>query len=165
MPGPTSHFSKREVLEKHFQMQDLEFTIKTTGGISCKPGKASDRLVAIKIAVDMVKEKLISKGEALPRIPADSLSHVLAPIFDRKRQNGKRPDRNPPARRTRAASGRLVLRAEDGRRARPRGGRVLPVRLETSPEDLRGMIAAEGIPTARGGVSSHAALVARQMEK
>ncbi len=167
---PESHqqlLKVRELLEKHFRdMQDLEFTIEDNRLyiLQTRNGKRTG-LAAIKIAVDMVKEKLISKEEALLRIPADSLSHVLAPIFDKESaKNGTRIATGLPAG-PGAASGRLVLRAEEAVLRAHRGERVLLVRIETSPEDLRGMIAAEGILTARGGVSSHAALVARQMGK
>ncbi|HEY5706378.1 MAG TPA: pyruvate, phosphate dikinase [Terrimicrobiaceae bacterium] len=178
-PKPVSQLSKempesyqqllkvRELLEKHFRdMQDLEFTIEDNRLyiLQTRNGKRTG-LAAIKIAVDMVKEKLISKEEALLRIPADSLSHVLAPIFDKESaQNATKIATGLPAG-PGAASGRLVLRAEEAVLRAHRGERVLLVRIETSPEDLRGMIAAEGILTARGGVSSHAALVARQMGK
>jgi len=157
----------RDLLEKHFHdMQDLEFTIEDNRLyiLQTRNGKRTG-LAAIKIAVDMVKEKLISKEEAIRRIPADSLSHVLAPIFDKEsvRKATKIASGLPAG--PGAASGRLVLRAEEAVLRAHRGERVLLVRIETSPEDLRGMIAAEGILTARGGVSSHAALVARQMGK
>ena len=157
----------RELLEKHFRdMQDLEFTVEDNRLyiLQTRNGKRTG-LAAIKIAVDMVKERLISKEEALLRIPADSLSHVLAPIFDKESAlNATKIATGLPAG-PGAASGRLVLRAEEAVLRAHRGERVLLVRIETSPEDLRGMIAAEGILTARGGVSSHAALVARQMGK
>ena len=167
---PDSHqqlLKVRELLEKHFRdMQDLEFTIEDNRLyiLQTRNGKRTG-LAAIKIAVDMVKEKLISSEEALLRIPADSLSHVLAPIFDKESaKNATKIATGLPAG-PGAASGRLVLRAEEAVLRAHRGERVLLVRIETSPEDLRGMIAAEGILTARGGVSSHAALVARQMGK
>ena len=178
-PNPVAQLSKempesyeqllkvRELLEKHFRdMQDLEFTIEDNRLyiLQTRNGKRTG-LAAIKIAVDMVKERLISKEEALLRIPADSLSHVLAPIFDKESaENATKIATGLPAG-PGAASGRLVLRAEEAVLRAHRGERVLLVRIETSPEDLRGMIAAEGILTARGGVSSHAALVARQMGK
>jgi pyruvate, orthophosphate dikinase len=178
-PNPVSQLGKempeayqqllkvRELLEKHFRdMQDLEFTIEDNRLyiLQTRNGKRTG-LAAIKIAVDMVKEKLIGKEEALVRIPADSLSHVLAPIFDKDSAlKATKIATGLPAG-PGAASGRLVLRAEEAVLRAHRGERVLLVRVETSPEDLRGMIAAEGILTARGGVSSHAALVARQMGK
>ena len=157
----------RELLEKHFRdMQDLEFTIEDNRLyiLQTRNGKRTG-LAAIKIAVDMVKERLISKQEAILRIPADSLSHVLAPIFDKESVKKATQIASGLPAGPGAASGRLVLRAEEAVLRAHRGERVLLVRIETSPEDLRGMIAAEGILTARGGVSSHAALVARQMGK
>jgi pyruvate, orthophosphate dikinase len=178
-PNPVSQLGKempesyqqllkvRELLEKHFRdMQDLEFTIEDNRLyiLQTRNGKRTG-LAAIKIAVDMVKEKLIGKEEALLRIPADSLSHVLAPIFDKASAKSATKIASGLPAGPGAASGRLVLRAEEAVLRAHRGERVLLVRIETSPEDLRGMIAAEGILTARGGVSSHAALVARQMGK
>src|SRR5262249_46636277 len=103
--------------------------------------------------------------DAIRRIPADSLGHLLAPIFDRKSIGlAKKIATGLPAG-PGAASGHVVLSAEEAGRRSERGEKGLVARVETSPEDLRGMIAAEGILTARGGVSSHAALVARQMGK
>ena len=178
-PKPVSQLSKempesykqlmkvRALLEKHFRdMQDLEFTIEDNRLyiLQTRNGKRTG-LAAIKIAVDMVKERLISKQEAILRIPADSLSHVLAPIFDKESVKKATQIASGLPAGPGAASGRLVLRAEEAVLRAHRGERVLLVRIETSPEDLRGMIAAEGILTARGGVSSHAALVARQMGK
>lgn len=167
---PNSHqqlLKVRDTLETHFRdMQDLEFTIEDNRlyMLQTRAGKRTG-LAAVKIAVDMVREKLISKEEAVQRIPADSLSHILAPIFDRQSaKNATKIASGLPAG-PGAASGRLVLRAEDAVEWARRGEKVLLVRVETSPEDLRGMIEAEGILTARGGVSSHAALVARQMGK
>ncbi len=157
----------RRILEKHFRdMQDLEFTIEDNRLyiLQTRNGKRTG-LAAVKIAVDMVKERLISKEEAVQRIPADSLSHVLAPIFDEaSKKSAKKIATGLPAG-PGAASGRIVFQAEDAVTFAQKGEKVLLVRVETSPEDLRGMIAAEGILTARGGVSSHAALVARQMGK
>jgi len=157
----------RETLEKHFRdMQDLEFTIEDHRLyiLQTRNGKRTG-LAALKIAVDMVAEKLISKEEAILRIPADSLSHVLAPIFDKESaRKAKKIASGLPAG-PGAASGVIVFNANEAVARAHKGEQVLLVRVETSPEDLRGMIAAEGILTARGGVSSHAALVARQMGK
>lgn len=157
----------RDLLEKHFRdMQDIEFTIEDNRLflLQTRHGKRTG-LAAIKIAVDMVKEKLISKEEAVMRIPADSLSHVLAPIFDKQSvKEATKISKGLPAG-PGAASGHLVFNARDAVNRAHKGEKVLLARIETSPEDLRGMIAAEGILTARGGVSSHAALVARQMGK
>ena len=157
----------RGLLEKHFKdMQDLEFTVEDNRLfiLQTRNGKRTG-LAAVRMAVEMVDEKLISKEEAIKRIPADSLGHLLAPIFDRKAiADAKKIARGLPAG-PGAASGQIVLSAEEAVRRAGRGEKVLLARIETSPEDLRGMIAAEGILTSRGGVSSHAALVARQMGK
>ncbi|MGH7936410.1 MAG: putative PEP-binding protein, partial [Chthoniobacterales bacterium] len=157
----------RGLLEKHFKdMQDLEFTVEDNRLfiLQTRNGKRTG-LAAVRVAVEMVDEKLISKEEAIKRIPADSLGHLLAPIFDRKAiADAKKIARGLPAG-PGAASGQIVLSAEEAVRRAGRGEKVLLARIETSPEDLRGMIAAEGILTSRGGVSSHAALVARQMGK
>ncbi len=167
---PESHaqlLKVRDVLEKHFRdMQDLEFTIEDNRLyiLQTRNGKRTG-LAAVKIAVDMVKEKLISKEEALLRIPADSLSHVLAPIFDRASAKSATKIASGLPAGPGAATGHIVFNAVDAVERAHKGQPVLLVRVVTSPEDLRGMIAAEGILTARGGVSSHAALVARQMGK
>src|SRR5438445_1459443 len=122
-------------------------------------------LAAVRFAIEMEKEKLIDWKTAIRRVPADQLDQVLAPVFDRKAiKSAKCIAKGLPAG-PGAASGKLYLNAERAVEAASKGEKVLLVRVETSPEDLRGMIAAEGILTARGGVSSHAALVARQMGK
>jgi pyruvate,orthophosphate dikinase len=113
----------------------------------------------------MVKEKLIKPDDAVRRIPADSLSQLLAPVFDAStRKNAELIARGLPAG-PGAATGQIYFQANEAEAAAHKGAKVLLVRVETSPEDIRGMLAAEGILTARGGVSSHAALVARQMGK
>jgi pyruvate,orthophosphate dikinase len=122
-------------------------------------------LAAVRFAVEMEKEKLIDWKTAIMRVPADQLDQLLAPVFDRKAvQKAEVIAKGLPAG-PGAASGKIYLNAERAVAAAAKGERVLLVRNETSPEDLRGMIAAEGILTAKGGVSSHAALVARQMGK
>src|SRR5207247_10084587 len=122
-------------------------------------------IAAVRIAIEMEKEKLIDLRTAIRRVPADQLDQVLAPVFDRKAiKNARCIARGLPAG-PGAASGKMYLNAERAVEAAAKGEKVLLVRNETSPEDLRGMIAAEGILTAKGGVSSHAALVARQMGK
>ena len=122
-------------------------------------------LAAVRIAVEMVKERLISREDAIRRIPADSLSHLLAPVFDRQSVKKAQKIASGLAAGPGAASGQIVFNAKDAVELASKGQPVILVRVETSPEDLRGMIAAEAILTARGGVSSHAALVARQMGK
>jgi pyruvate,orthophosphate dikinase len=122
-------------------------------------------MAALKFSMDMVKEKLIDWETAILRNPADQLEQVLAPIFDRASvKSAKVIAKGLPAG-PGAASGQIYFNADRAVEAAAKGQKVLLVRVETSPEDLRGMIAAEGILTARGGVSSHAALVARQMGK
>ncbi|MBI2949109.1 MAG: pyruvate, phosphate dikinase [Verrucomicrobia bacterium] len=157
----------RKVLERHFKdVQDFEFTIEEgkVFMLQTRNGKRTG-LAAVRFAVEMEKEKLIDWKTAITRVPADQLDQVLAPVFDRTALKSARViARGLPAG-PGAASGRLYLNAERAVEAAHKGEQVLLVRLETSPEDLRGMIAAEGILTARGGVSSHAALVARQMGK
>jgi len=161
----------RETLEKHFKdMQDFEFTIENNHVymLQTRNGKRTG-LAAVRIAVEMEAEGLISWEEAVRRVPADSLSQVLAPIFDtadlerairEKRLLATGLPAGPGA-----ASGKVVFNASEAEARSRRGEPVLLVRIETSPEDLRGMLASEGILTSRGGVSSHAALVARQMGK
>ena len=157
----------RGVLEKHFKdMQDFEFTIqnKQVFMLQTRNGKRTG-LAAVRIACEMVKEKLIDWKTAVNRVPAEQLDQVLSPIFDlaalkKTKQIAKGLPAGPGA-----ASGKIYFNADRAEAAGQRGERVLLVRVETSPEDLRGMIAADGILTARGGVSSHAALVARQMGK
>ncbi|PYK83780.1 MAG: pyruvate, phosphate dikinase [Verrucomicrobia bacterium] len=178
-PHPIAHLVKempaahkalmkvRELLEHHFKdMQDLEFTVEENRLyiLQTRNGKRTGH-AAVRIAVDMVAEKLISKKDAVRRIPADSLAHLLAPIFDRESAKQAKKIGSGLAAGPGAASGHVVFSAEEAVARSAKGQKVVLARIETSPEDLRGMIAAEGILTSRGGVSSHAALVARQMGK
>lgn len=167
---PKSHkelLKIRKVLEKHFRdVQDVEFTIEEgrLWMLQTRNGKRTG-FAAVNIALDMVKERLITKEEAILRIPAEDLSHLLAPIFDSAAERkAKRMGTGLPAG-PGAASGHIYFTAEAAVDAAAKGQKVILTRQETSPEDLRGMIAAEGILTTRGGASSHAALVARQMGK
>jgi len=157
----------RQTLEKHFKdVQDFEFTIQDgkVFMLQTRNGKRTG-LAAVRFAVEMEKEKLIDWKTAIRRVPADQLDQVLAPVFDREAvQAAKCIAKGLPAG-PGAAAGKMYLNADRAAAAAARGEKVLLVRNETSPEDLRGMIAAEGILTAKGGVSSHAALVARQMGK
>ena len=168
MPAAHKELMKvRALLERHFKdMQDLEFTVEDNRLyiLQTRNGKRTG-LAAVRIAVEMVEEKLISKEDAVKRIPADSLAHLLAPIFDRKSIRAAKKIASGLAAGPGAASGHVVFSAEEAVRRADKGQKVVLTRIETSPEDLRGMIAAEGILTSRGGVSSHAALVARQMGK
>jgi len=168
MPKAFSELERiRRTLEKHFtDVQDFEFTIEdgVVYMLQTRNGKRT-AMAALKFSVDMVKEKLIDWKTAVLRNPADQLDQLLAPVFDVSEvRDAKVIARGLPAG-PGAASGRVYLNADRAVTAAEKGEPVLLVRLETSPEDLRGMIAAEGILTARGGVSSHAALVARQMGK
>jgi len=157
----------RKTLESHFKdMQDFEFTIEDGKlfMLQTRNGKRTG-LAAVRIAVEMVKEKLISWETAVSRVPAEQLDQVLAPVFDRAAVKAAKVIAKGLPAGPGAATGRIYFNAERAVEAANKKEKVLLVRLETSPEDLRGMIAAEGILTARGGVSSHAALVARQMGK
>ncbi len=157
----------RKKLEKHFKdMQDFEFTVEDNHFymLQTRNGKRTG-LAAIRIATEMVKQRLIDWKTAVTRIPPESISSLLVPIFDMDARKkvaviGSGLPAGPGA-----ASGKIVFSADDAERLSDKGERVVLCRVETSPEDLRGMLASEGILTSRGGVSSHAALVARQMGK
>jgi pyruvate, orthophosphate dikinase len=157
----------RAILEKHFRdVQDVEFTIQDGKlfMLQTRNGKRT-AAAALKFSMDMFKEKLIDWKTVILRNPADQLDQLLAPIFDTNEiKKAKTIATGLPAG-PGAASGKIYLNADRAAAAAEKGEKVLLVRNETSPEDLRGMIAAEGILTAKGGVSSHAALVARQMGK
>src|SRR4051812_40027744 len=157
----------RQTLEKHFKdVQDFEFTIEdgVVFMLQTRNGKRT-AMAALKFSVDMQKERLIDWKTAVMRNPADQLEQLLAPVFDvTEVAKAKVIATGLPAG-PGAASGQIYLNADRAVTAADKGEQVLLVRVETSPEDLRGMIAAQGILTARGGVSSHAALVARQMGK
>jgi pyruvate,orthophosphate dikinase len=168
MPESFAQLMKvRQTLEKHFKdVQDIEFTVQEGKlyMLQTRNGKRT-AAAALKFAADMVKEKLIDWETAILRNPADQLEQLLAPIFDLAEvKKAKAIATGLPAG-PGAATGKIYFNAERAVVAAEKGEKVLLVRVETSPEDLRGMIAAEGILTARGGVSSHAALVARQMGK
>jgi pyruvate, orthophosphate dikinase len=161
----------RRRLEGHYrEMQDIEFTIERGKlyVLQTRTGKRTG-LAAVRIAVEMAEAKLISREEALLRVEPEALNHLLRPIFDAAArdqavQGGRLLARGLPAG-PGAASGRLVFFAEDAVAWRRNGEQVILARHETSPEDIRGMNAAEGFLTAFGGMTSHAALVARQMGK
>jgi len=158
-------------LEKHYRdMQDIEFTIqnKKLWMLQTRVGKRTG-FAAFSIAVDMVKEGLISKEEALMRVEPEQLNQLLRPIFDSKEkaqavEGGRLLTKGLNAG-PGAASGKVVFNAADAEEWANKGEKVILVRIETSPEDIKGMNASEGILTARGGMTSHAALVARQMGK
>ncbi|MGZ8529197.1 MAG: pyruvate, phosphate dikinase [Candidatus Binatia bacterium] len=158
-------------LERHFRdVQDIEFTIENDKLwlLQTRTGKRTG-FAALRIAVDMVSERIISEREALLRVEPDQLNQLLRPIFDqqakeRAHQEKRLLGRGLPAG-PGAATGRIVFHAEDAVTWNQRGERVILCRVETSPDDIRGMDAAQGVLTARGGMTSHAALVARQMGK
>jgi pyruvate,orthophosphate dikinase len=157
----------RQTLERHFKdVQDFEFTIEdgVVYMLQTRNGKRT-AMAALKFSIDMHKERLIDWKTAIMRNPADQLEQLLAPVFDVSEVAKATPIASGLPAGPGAASGRIYLNADRAVTAAETGEKVLLVRVETSPEDLRGMIAAEGILTARGGVSSHAALVARQMGK
>jgi len=147
-------------------VQDVEFTIQEGKlfMLQTRNGKRT-AAAALKFSIDMVKEKLITWETAVQRNPADQLEQLLAPIFDLNEVKKAKVIATGLPAGPGAATGKIYFNADRAVVAAERGEKVLLVRVETSPEDLRGMIAAEGILTARGGVSSHAALVARQMGK
>jgi pyruvate, orthophosphate dikinase len=161
----------RARLERHYaDMQDIEFTIER-GRLYLLQTRAGKRtgLAAVRIAVEMAEEKLISREEALLRVEPAALDHLLRPIFDEdaKRKavaEGRLLAKGLPAG-PGAATGKLVFFASEAEAWKARGEPVVLARHETSPEDIRGMSAAEGLLTAFGGMTSHAALVARQMGK
>jgi len=161
----------REILERHYRdMQDIEFTVQKGKlyMLQTRNGKRTG-FAAVRIAVDMVDEGLITKEEALNRVEPDALNQLLQPIFDPEAKRraiaegrllAKGINAGPGA-----ATGRIVMHASDAEAWAQRGEKVILVRRETSPEDIRGMTVAQGILTAFGGASSHAALVSRQMGK
>ncbi|MBC7318159.1 pyruvate, phosphate dikinase [Candidatus Bipolaricaulota bacterium] len=157
----------REILEKHYRdMQDVEFTIEE-GKLYILQTRAGKRtgFAAVRIAVEMAEEGLITEDEAILRIdPAEQLSQLLQPIFDPKAKAKAKVLAKGLAAGPGAASGRIALSAQKAEEM-AKEGPVILVRHETSPDDIRGMAAAQGILTARGGLTSHAAVVARQIGK
>ena len=161
----------RTKLDHHYrEMQDIEFTIQqgTLWMLQTRTGKRTG-LAALRIAVEMVREGLITKEGALLRVEPDQLNQVLRPVFDPQEKKRAIDEGNLITYGLNAgpggATGKVVFNAPDAEEWAARGEEVLLVRIETSPEDIRGMNAAQGILTARGGMTSHAALVARQMGK
>jgi pyruvate,orthophosphate dikinase len=152
-----------KTLEKHYRdMQDIEFTVQQgkLWMLQTRSGKRTAK-AAIKIAVDMVKEKLISQAEAVIRVEPASLDQLLHPTPDPKAERkviAKGLAASPGA-----ASGKAVFTADEAEQLAGKGEAVILCRVETSPEDIHGMHAAKGILTARGGTTSHAAVVARGM--
>ncbi len=150
-------------LEKNYRdMQDIEFTIQhgKVWMLQTRTGKRTGR-AAVRIAVEQCEEGLIEEREAVLRIDPNSLDQLLHPTLDPKAAKTVLAKGLPAS--PGAASGKIVFHADDAERISKEGTKVLLVRVETSPEDIHGMYAAEGILTARGGMTSHAAVVARGM--
>jgi len=153
------------VLEKHYRdMQDLEFTVEQgkLWMLQTRSGKRTAQ-AAMRIAVELAQEKLISKAEAVARIDPSALDQLLHPTIDPKAERKIIATGLPAS--PGAACGEIVFSSEDAELAKSQGRKVILVRVETSPEDIHGMHAAEGILTTRGGMTSHAAVVARGMGK
>jgi len=168
MPEVYEQFQKIcEILEKHYKdMQDMEFTIedKKLYMLQTRNGKRTAK-AALKIACDMVDEGMITEKEALMKIDPRNLDTLLHPQFDPQALKAATPIGKGLPASPGAACGKVVFTAEDAKAWKERGEKVVLVRLETSPEDIEGMKAAEGILTVRGGMTSHAAVVARGMGK
>lgn len=153
-------------LENHYKdMQDMEFTVQEgkLWFLQTRNGKRTGAAM-VKIAMDLLREGMIDEKTALLRVEPNKLDELLHPVFDKEAlKQAKVLTRGLPAS-PGAASGQIVFFAEDAAEWAAAGKRVVMVRIETSPEDLAGMAVAQGILTARGGMTSHAAVVARGME-
>ncbi|MHC4872186.1 MAG: putative PEP-binding protein, partial [Planctomycetota bacterium] len=155
----------RSKLEKHYKdMQDVEFTIEN-GKLYMLQTRAGKRTAAaaVKCAVDMVKEKLITEKEGVLRVDPQALDQLLHPTFDVKAEKAAKVYASGLPASPGAATGQVVFSADDAESWVAKGKQVILCRIETSPEDIGGMDAAKGILTARGGMTSHAAVVARGM--
>ncbi|SFA75887.1 pyruvate, phosphate dikinase [Clostridium frigidicarnis] len=152
-------------LENHYRdMQDMEFTIEEGKlyFLQTRNGKRTAQ-AALKIAVDLVEEKMLSKEEAVLKVEPKQLDSLLHPAFDERVLKVSNPIAKGLPASPGAACGKISFTAEEAKQRAEKGEKVVLVRLETSPEDIEGMIAAEGILTVRGGMTSHAAVVARGM--
>jgi len=154
----------KQLENKYKDMQDIEFTVENSKlwMLQTRSGKRTAK-AAIKIAVDMVKEKLISNKEAVLRVDPNILNTLLHPTLDEKAETKIIASGLPAS--PGAASGKVTFSAEDAERLKEQQQNTILVRVETSPEDINGMHAANGILTSRGGMTSHAAVVARGMGK
>ncbi len=162
-----SLMTTQKILEKHYRdMQDMEFTIQEGRlyMLQTRVGKRTG-IAAVRIAVDMVKERLIDKHEAVRRVEPEQLAQYLYPIFERAEEKKFQPIGKGLPAGPGAACGKIVLTPEQAVALKARGEKAVLVRKETSPDDIHGMHAAEGFLTATGGMTSHAAVVARQMGK
>jgi pyruvate,orthophosphate dikinase len=152
-------------LEKHYRdVQDFEFTIEDGKlfMLQTRNGKRTG-LAAVRIAVDMIEEGLVSKEEALLMVPAEALNQLLHPVFDPAEKEKHKTMARGLAASPGAATGQVVFSADEAVAWKRAGKRVILVRGETSPDDIHGMSASQGILTATGGMTSHAAVVGRQM--
>ncbi|MBR7088040.1 MAG: pyruvate, phosphate dikinase [Mogibacterium sp.] len=167
-PEVYAQFEKiADTLENHYRdMQDMEFTVEDRKlfMLQTRNGKRT-AAAAVKVAVDLVKEGLIDKETAVMRVEPDQINQLLHPVFDADELKKATPVTKGLPASPGAATGQIVFSAEDAAAFAEEGKKVILVREETSPEDLAGMVAAEGILTARGGMTSHAAVVARGMGK
>ncbi len=178
-PHPIAHMKKsmpnsfkdlekvRSKLERHFKdMQDFEFTIENGRLfiLQTRNGKRTG-LAAVRIAVEMQRERLMSQETALLKIPAESIDSLLVPVFDPKALKSAATIAHGLPAGPGAATGRIAFTAAAAEAETRKGNKVVLCRTETSPDDLKGMLHSQGILTSRGGVSSHAALVARQLGK
>jgi len=157
----------RETLEKHYRdMQDLEFTIEQGKlyMLQTRNGKRT-AAAAVEVAISLMKEGLIDEKEAICRVEPKQLDQLLHPTFDVKAEKAAKELAKALPASPGAAKGQIVFSAEDAEKWVKNGHKVVLVRNETSPEDIGGMVVAEGILTARGGMTSHAAVVARGMGK
>lgn len=157
----------QQKLEDYFKdMQDLEFTIQDNKLwlLQTRSGKRTAAAM-VKIAIDMMKEGTIDEKTALLRCDAEKLDELLHPVFDKEALAQSTPITNGLPASPGAASGQIVFHADEAEEQAAQGKKVILCRIETSPEDLRGMAVAQGILTARGGMTSHAAVVARGMGK
>ena len=167
-PEVYTQFEKiANTLENHYKdMQDMEFTVddRKLYMLQTRNGKRT-AAAAVKVAVDLVKEGLIDKDTAVMRVEPDQINQLLHPVFDADELKKATPVTKGLPASPGAATGQIVFSADDAAAFAAEGKKVILVREETSPEDLAGMVAAEGILTARGGMTSHAAVVARGMGK
>ncbi|WOJ89663.1 pyruvate, phosphate dikinase [Methylocapsa polymorpha] len=166
LPEVFAEFARTmNLLEKHYRdMQDVEFTVEEgkLWMLQCRDGKRTSK-AALRIAVDMTNEGLISKEEAIACVDPASLEQLLHPAIDPKAERRVIAIGLPAS--PGAASGEIAFTADEAERLKNAGHKIILVRIETSPEDIHGMHAAEAIVTARGGMTSHAAVVARGMGK
>ncbi len=157
----------QRILEKHYRdMQDMEFTIQEGRlyMLQTRVGKRTG-IAAVRIAVEMVKERLIDKHEAVSRVEPEQLAQYLYPIFERNDEKKCQPIGHGLPAGPGAACGKIALTPDHAVALKVRGEKAILVRKETSPDDIHGMHASEGFLTATGGMTSHAAVVARQMGK